>query len=174
MELADVQALHAWENASEDWWMGASILPVSVEAMTQFATGNHDLYRDRQWRWMLDSREAPGAPWQTVGAVDLYDFEPRQLRAGVAVHIDADARRSGHARAGLSILQDHASSHLGLKQLYAEVPVNHEASLGLFQKAGYRTTGHREQWIRTPQGGWSDVVTLQLFLDENRLETPTS
>lgn len=174
MELADVQALHAWENASDDWWMGASILPVSVEAMTQFATGNHDLYRDRQWRWMLDTREAPGAPWQTVGAVDLYDFEPRQLRAGVAVHIDADARRSGHAQAGLSILQDHASSHLGLKQLYAEVPANHEASLGLFQKAGYRATGRREQWIRTPQGGWSDVVTLQLFLDDNRLESPTS
>ncbi|MGB0179245.1 MAG: hypothetical protein ACPF8U_04230 [Flavobacteriales bacterium] len=24
MELADVQALHSWENASEDWWMGAN------------------------------------------------------------------------------------------------------------------------------------------------------
>ena len=141
-------------------------------SLTQFATGNHAC-RDRP-AWMLDTREASGSPWRTVGAVDLYDFEPRQLRAGVAVHIDADARRSGHAQAGLSILQDHASSHLGLRQLYAEVPANHEASLGLFQKAGYRATGRREQWIRTPQGGWSDVVTLQLFLDENRLETPRS
>ena len=88
MELADVQALHSWENASEDWWMGASVLPVSVEAMTQFATGNHDLYRDRQWRWMLDTCDSPGSPWRTVGALALYDCEPRQLRAGVAVHTD--------------------------------------------------------------------------------------
>ena len=66
MELADVQALHSWENASEDWWMGASVLPVSVEAMTQFATGNHDLYRDRQWRWMPTPAThlvRRGAPW---------------------------------------------------------------------------------------------------------------
>jgi hypothetical protein len=40
----------------------------------------------------------------------------------------------------------------------------------LFQRAGYRTTGRREQWIRTPQGGWSDVVTLQLFLADERRE----
>ena len=130
--------------------------------MTQFATGNHDLYRDRQWRWMLDTRDAPGSPWRTVGALDLYDFEPRQLRAGVAVHIDVSERRAGHAIAGLALLRDHASSHLGLRQLYAEVPAHHDASLRLFGRVG--TTGRREQWIRTPQGGWSDVVTLQLFL----------
>ena len=52
-----------------------------------------------------------------------------------------------------------------MRQLYAEVPAHHDASLRLFGRAGYRTTGRREQWIRTPQGGWSDVVTLQLFLD---------
>ena len=170
MELADVQALHAWENASEDWWMGASVLPVSVEAMTRFATGNHDLYRDRQWRWMLETRDALGSPWRTVGALYLYDFEPRQLRAGVAVHIDVSERRAGHALAGLALLRDHAWSHLGLRQLYAEVPAHHDASMGLFQRAGYRTTGRREQWIRTPQGRWSDVVTLQLFLADERRE----
>lgn len=154
--------------------MGASVLPVSVEAMTQFATGNHDLYRDRQWRWMLDARDAPDLPWRTAGALDLYDFEPRQLRAGVAVHIDVSERRAGRALAGLTILRDHASAHLGLKQLYAEVPAHHEASIRLFERAGYRKTGRREQWIRTPQGGWVDVVTLQLFLDFNATQAPES
>ena len=121
---------------------------------------------------MLDTREAL-SPWRTVGAVDLYDFEPRQLRAGVAVHIDADARRSGHAQAGAVHLARPRFVAFGFEAIVAEVPANHEASPGLFQKAGYRATGRREQWIRTPQGGWNDVVTLQL-LDENRLETPTS
>jgi len=166
MEMADVQTLHVWENASEDWWMGASILPVSVEAMTQFATGNHDLYRDRQWRWMLDARAEKDAPWHAVGAVDLYDFEPRQLRAGVAVHVDHAHRRQGHALEGLGLLEAYAVGHLGLRQLYAEVPANHEASLRLFERAGYVATGKRAQWIRTPHGAWSDVVTMQLFFNE--------
>ena len=87
MEPRDVSQLHAWENASEDWWMGASVQPISMEAMQQFATGQHDLYRDRQLRWMLDALLSEGE-WNTVGAVDLYDFDPRQRRAGVAIHVD--------------------------------------------------------------------------------------
>ena len=55
MEPADVDLLYCWENASEDWWMGATLSPISREAMTQFVAGNHDIYRDRQLRWMLDA-----------------------------------------------------------------------------------------------------------------------
>ena len=154
-------ALCAWENDSADWWMGATVLPISREAMTSFASGNHDLYRDRQLRWMLDARCDAAQPWQRVGAVDLYDFDPRQLRAGVAVHIDPALRRQGHARAGLALLDAYVQQHLGLHQVYAEVPATHEASLALFVQCGFVETGRRQSWIRLPEGAWSDVVTLQ-------------
>lgn len=167
MEMADVQTVQRWENESDDWWMGARILPVSIEAMTQYAKGNHDLYLDRQLRWMLDAYDESEGSWVCAGAIDLYDFDPRQLRAGVAIHIDKTHRRKGHARAGLSLLGRYASNHLGLKQLYAEVPSNHEASLRLFAEVGFEATGKREQWIRTPQGAWTDVVTLQLFFNSS-------
>jgi diamine N-acetyltransferase len=163
MEPKDVSLLHAWENASEDWWMGASVSPISAEAMRRFVTGSHDLYQARQLRLMLDSLEENQADWITVGAVDLYDFEPRHLRAGVALHVDRGARRFGHGLQGLVLLSEYAKRHLGLRQLYAEVPASHHASIALFRKAGYLETGRRSSWIRGAQDGWEDVVTLQLL-----------
>ena len=166
MESDDVVRLHAWENASEDWWMGASISPISREAMHGFVTGNQDLYRDRQLRFMLDAVDPSGSTegWMAVGAVDLYDFEPRQLRAGVGLHVDSAHRREGHGLAGLTLLAAYASKHLGLHQIYAEVPSSHAASLSLFERAGYLETGRRQAWIRKPDGSWEDTVTLQRFL----------
>ena len=99
MEPADVDLLMTWENASEDWWMGATLSPISRAAMTAFVEGRQDLFEARQIRWMVDAHHE-GA-WRTVGAVDLYDFDPRQLRAGVAIHVDAEHRRQGHAQGAI-------------------------------------------------------------------------
>jgi diamine N-acetyltransferase len=141
-----------------------------MEAMQQFATGQHDLYRDRQLRWMLDALLSEGE-WNTVGAVDLYDFDPRQRRAGVAIHVDQEHRRRGHALGGLLLLARYAQQHLDLVQLYAEVPATHLASQRLFNRAGFVATATRNMWVRKPDGTWDDVVTMQLVFD-NDAEPP--
>ena len=107
MEPEDVMKLHAWENSSNDWWMGASVTPIGLTAMSKFVEATNDLYQDRQLRLMLDvlRHESQMSSDKTVGAIDLYDFEPRQLRAGVAVHVDADHRRQGHALEGVGFAQ---------------------------------------------------------------------
>ena len=143
--------------------MGASLQPVSREAMMVFVQGTSDLYQIRQCRWMLDQNTPRG--WQTRGALDLYDFDPRQGRAGVAVHVDGNARRKGHALAGLTLLARYAEQHLGLKQLYAEIPSTHSVSRRLFARAGYVETGIRKEWIRTPDGNWDDLITCQLLFE---------
>ena len=163
METKDIDLLCAWENDSFDWWMGATLQPVSREAMTQFVQGTNDLYHARQCRWMLDRNTSEG--WQTAGALDLYDFEPRQGRAGVAVHIERDFRQQGHALAGLTLLANYALQHLGLNQLYAEIPASHHASRSLFAKAGFKETGVRKRWVRTRDGKWDDLITCQLWFE---------
>ena len=163
MEPRDVDLLFSWENESSDWWMGATLQPISREAMTQFVQGTNDLYHARQCRWMLDSKKAEG--WQTTGALDLYDFEPRQCRAGVAVHIARAFRQQRHALAGLTLLAKYAEHHLGLNQLYAEIPASHNASRGLFAVAGYEETGVRLRWVRTRDGRWDDLITCQLLFE---------
>ena len=159
MEPADVDLLMTWENASEDWWMGATLSPISRAAMTAFVEGRQDLFEARQIRWMVDARH--GDAWRTVGAVDLYDFDPRQLRAGVAIHVNDGHRRQGHAKGAIQRVLAYASSHLHLRQVYAEIPAGHEGSLDLFHKAGFGHESVRTSWIRTPKGLWTDVHTLQ-------------
>lgn len=159
MEPADVDLLMTWENASEDWWMGATLSPISRAAMTTFVEGSQDLFEARQIRWMVDARQHD--TWQTVGAVDLYDLDPRQLRAGVAIHVDAAHRRRGHALGSLQLMLSYAGTHLHLRQVYAEIPSGHRGSFDLFRKAGFDHESIRTSWIRTPEGAWADVHTLQ-------------
>lgn len=160
IEPTDVPQLLAWENDASAWWLGASIAPYSEALMLKYATGDHDLYRDRQLRHMLDLKSSQG--WLTVGAIDLYDLDPRNQRAGVGVVVNRELRRQGHAKEGLSLLREYAFSHLGLHQLYAEVPADHSASVELFKNCGYEVSEKRSEWVRK-NDEWLDVFLMQLI-----------
>jgi diamine N-acetyltransferase len=161
IEPEDVDNLLRWENDSESWWLGASITPYSKATLLKFATGDHDLYRDRQMRFMLDYKNTQG-DWSTVGAIDVYDFDVRNQRAGIGVIVDAKARRNGHASVGLNLIANYTKVHLGLHLIYAEVPAKHEASINLFQKSGYQECELRKQWVKGVDG-WEDVILMQFF-----------
>ena len=164
IEPGDVASLLIWENDASTWWLGASIAPYSEAVMIKFAFGDHDLYRDKQLRFMLDTKvnSDKGETWEVVGAVDLYEFDPRNLRAGVGIVIDESKRKKGHALEGLNLLSEYAFNHLGVHQLYAEVPSAHKPSLKLFEKAGYLTGELRKDWVR--KGSlWLDVNLMQKF-----------
>ena len=161
VEPEDVDMLLRWENDSNHWWLGASITPFSRATLLKFATGDHDLYRDRQLRFMLDHKNAQG-DWCSVGAIDVYDFDVRNLRAGIGVIVDEPERRKGHASVGLNLIENYTDELLGLHLIYAEVPAKHEASRNLFLQAGYQECELRKQWIKGAEG-WEDVVLMQLF-----------
>jgi diamine N-acetyltransferase len=58
---------------------------------------------------------------------------------------------------------NYAAHYLLLHQLYCSVAADNEASLALFQQAGFHIIGTRQDWLRTAQG-WLDVVELQKIL----------
>ncbi len=164
IEPSDIASLLIWENDASTWWLGASITPYSETVMIKFASGDHDLYRDKQLRFMLDVKTSSNAgdTWEVVGAVDLYDFNSRNRRAGVGIVIDESKRKQGHALEGLNLLSKYAFNHLGVYQLYAEVPSSHEPSIKLFVKAGYLTSEIRKDWVRNGSL-WLDVNLMQKF-----------
>jgi diamine N-acetyltransferase len=163
IEPGDVEQLLAWENDASTWWLGASLSPYSKAVMIKYSEGGHDIYRDKQLRLILDACNEEGQ-WRTVGAVDLYDYDPRNHRAGVGIVVDQLERRNGHAFVGLELLSKYAFEHLGVHQLYAEVPGGHEPSIGLFKKAGYVGDEVRKDWVR--KGSiWKDVILLQKFAE---------
>jgi len=156
MEPEDAHLLHQWENRSEEWWVGAQLAPISLEAMQRFASGQHDVWADRQLRLML---EVGG---QTVGAFDLYDVDPRSRRAGVGIAVGQAFRKQGHAQVGLALLMTYAFEHLGLRMLYAEVPAEHPASLHIFTEAAFESRGILTEWVKRG-AAFADVHLMQAF-----------
>jgi diamine N-acetyltransferase len=154
MEPEDVAPMFVWENDADEWWKGAQLGPISREALRRFTTGNHDIWADGQLRMMLVFDGV------TIGAVDVYGIDARNLRAGVGIIVDANARRAGHAKAGLYLISEWAFEHLGLRSLFAEIPGSHRPSLDLFLGAGFSECGRYRDWLRK-DGGWDDVILVQ-------------
>lgn len=155
LEPHDSAFLFDLENASDEWWLGATIAPLGRATLEQYANGQHDLYRDLQLRLMITTADGT-----TVGTVDLYQYEPRNRRAGVGIAVLKKYRRQGHAQAGLALMRDYAFQHLGLHQLWAEIPASNEDTVKLFEAQGFEQTGHLKDWIwRAPH--WEDAVMVQ-------------
>jgi len=107
---------------------------------------------------MIDTPEG-----KTIGAIDLFDFEPYHSRAGIGLLIHAREDRSkGYASAALELLISYCFSKLNLHQLYANVETDNLISLALFEKHGFLSCGTKKEWLRTVSG-WKDEIMLQLI-----------
>lgn len=156
-EPEDLDLLYHWENDTRLWENGATVVPFSRYSLKQYLIENkHDIFVDRQLRLMVTLRKTK----ETIGAVDLYDFEPLHRRAGVGILIDPEHQRQGHGSQALSLLEDYAFRFLQLKQLFAIISVKNQFSQRLFLKAGYHLTGRMEKWICS-DNSFDDAVFLQ-------------
>jgi diamine N-acetyltransferase len=166
MEPEDADLLFDIENDSKEWWIGATMNPIGRAALQNFASGQHDLWRDLQLRLMIETREDNP---QTVGAVDLYQLDPRNRRAGVGIVIFKEHRGKGHALNSLELLGQYAFEHLGLHQLWAEIPGTHTASLSVFEAAGFSRSGELRDWIRHGDR-WVDAFCMQCIRPQTLAE----
>lgn len=98
-----------------------------------------------------------------AGAVDLFEFDPQNLRAGVGIMTAPEMRGRGYGADALKALERYCRETLHLHQLWCEVSADNEASIRLFSAAGYEECGRRRDWILTPEG-WRDEILLQKIL----------
>ena len=159
VEPTDAVFLFRVENKSDEWWLGSNLAPFSQSTLDHYASGKHDLWSDLQLRMMIESKETN----RCVGAVDLYQLDPRNRRAAVGIVIEIEERRKGHALSALRLLADYASGHLGLHQLWAEVPEDNGDSLELFTGAGFEQKGIMKDWI-WHGNDWHDASWMQKIL----------
>ena len=54
---------------------------------------------------------------RTIGAADLYDFDPFHLRAAVGILVEAEERQQGYGLQALQLLEEYAFRFLHLRQL---------------------------------------------------------
>jgi len=159
IEPSDIDVLYAWENDTENWNVSNTQTPFSKFVLEQYITSSHeDIYTAKQLRLIISDKEN-----KAVGSIDLFDFDPNHLRAGVGILIaDKSDRRKGYASEALDLLINYCFETLNLHQLYCNVTTDNESSILLFQKHGFQITGIKKKWIRDGSV-YKDELLMQLI-----------
>ena len=160
LEPDDIELLYQWENNIEIWNVSNTRTPFSRYILAEYLKESvKDIYETRQLRLIIENENL-----EPVGAVDLFDFEPYHMRAGIGILIhSAENRNHGYGFDALNAIFDYAVEALGLKQLYANISIKNEVSIHLFQKVGFTQSGIKKNWLKTGTG-WEDEVFLQKML----------
>jgi diamine N-acetyltransferase len=163
VEPSDIDLIYLWENDQDNWFVSNTRTPFSRELIKKYVeSSNPDIYEQKQLRLMIQVREGSGQEIpETVGTIDLFDFEPFHLRAGVGILIaKKEFRSKGYASDALKVLINYCFNTLGLHQLYCNIASSNSNSIKLFTGLGFVTTGTKKEWLRDGHQ-WIDELLLQ-------------
>lgn len=148
LEPEDIDVLYKWENDRRVWKISNTIAPFSRYVLTKYIESAHlDIYQTKQLRLMIDVIGEHSN--KTVGAIDLFDFDPHHMRVGIGVLIgETEDRGNGYADSALSILVQYIFEHLGCKQVYCNILCSNTSSIKLFEKHGFQLVGIKRKWVR--------------------------
>jgi len=158
LEPDDLDFLYQVENDPELWEVSNTLTPYSAFILEKYLENAHrDIFDVRQLRLAI----CLVSDGDTIGLIDLYDFDPQHLRAGVGIVIASDRhRKKGYAAQALELLKDYAFNTLNLHQLYAGISRGNQASIRLFENAGFEQTGLKRDWLRR-KGEFADEFIYQ-------------
>jgi len=162
VEPNDIDIIYQWENNTSVWQLSNTIAPFSRHIIKQFVDNSHlDIFQSRQLRLMIDKIENDSA--ETIGTIDIFDFEPLHKRAGIGILIaDEQNRKNGFASEALDILIHYCFNTLQMHQLYCNITSDNTESLNLFQKKGFTLIGIKKDWLIFPKGK-KDELMFQLI-----------
>ncbi|MCH5318193.1 MAG: GNAT family N-acetyltransferase [Paramuribaculum sp.] len=159
-EPYDIETMFRWENDLELWSFGTQIAPYSVENLREYVLNyNPDIFLTKQLRLMIVDKVSA----ETVGMIDLYDFDPTNRRAAVGIMIASGFRKKGYALEAISLLEKVYCERIGLHQLWAVVAKDNVAARALFDKAGFAISGCLRSWIRRKER-YDDAYVYQHLL----------
>jgi diamine N-acetyltransferase len=161
LEPDDVELLYQWENDPDTWKVSNTHAPLSKYMLASYIkSSDRDIWESRELRLIIETSE--GNP---TGSVELFDFDPYHLRAGVGIMVfEKEERRKGLAFNSLLLLCNYAFTEVGIYQLYANVSESNLPSIELFKKLGFIHTGTKTNWLRLPGAGWENELMFQKVL----------
>lgn len=160
-EPHDASLIYNWENNQEIWRVSETYMPYSMYQIEQFLINNNDLFSARQMRFIIELKKDD----TEVGCIDIYDFDPIHMRAGIGILLQKEYRKQGYAKESIELVMDYCFNVLMLKQVYCLIDSLNEDSLNLFKKIGFEQCGYRKEWIRT-SNGFIDEIEFQ-YINKN-------
>ena len=92
LEPSDVDFFYEWENNEKLWHLSNTITPFSRFTLEQYILNSHqDIYTTKQLRLVIDQNE-PGQN-DSIGSIDLFEFDPTNKRAGIGILITDKERK---------------------------------------------------------------------------------
>ncbi|MFV0541618.1 MAG: GNAT family N-acetyltransferase [Aestuariibaculum sp.] len=146
LEPEDLEFLYTIENDELVWEISNTQTPYSRYILKQYLEQAHqDIYEAKQLRLVVCNSK--GA---TLGLIDLFDFDFKNKRAGIGIVIkNIKDRGKGYGKEAIKLLVEYSFSHLGLHQLYCNIPEDNKASIALFSSQGFKNIGLKQDWIYT-------------------------
>lgn len=161
LEPGDIGLMYAWENDTAVWSVSGTLAPFSRHTLERFIQEQQfDIFQTRQQRLVIET--LGGIP---VGALDFFELDPINRRAGIGILIhDTALRGKGYASDAVETACRYARDVLNLHQLWCNVGSDNEASRTLFAKVGFAEVGVKRDWQWRPDG-YSDEILLQKILE---------
>ena len=159
LEPEDLDAMYGWENDTDSWRVSGTVAPFSRHVLSRLIDEQQfDIYATRQMRLVIESLDDTA-----VGAVDMFEFDPQNLRAGVGIIIAPPHRKQGYALDALLTLEQYVREVLRMHQLWCSIGADNEASIALFKSAGYAECGRRKEWLLTSTGAIDEVLMQKIL-----------
>lgn len=161
LEPEDLDIMYGWENDTNVWRDSGTTAPFSRHVLSRLIEEQQfDIYATRQMRLVIEDV----ATRETVGAVDIFEFDPHNRRAGVGIIISPPFRQRGFALDALRALERYARDILHLHQLWCSIAEDNTASLALFARAEYEQCGRRREWLLTTNGTVDEILMQKILL----------
>ncbi len=157
LEPDDLEFLYQLENNTAIWEISNTVAPFSKHVLKLYLDNAHrDIFDVKQLRLCICNLKN-----NVVGLIDLFDFDPKNHRAGLGlVILEEKERNKGVGAEAITLLEDYAFSALQLHQIYANVMEDNAASIHLFKKLGFHEVGAKEDWIYS-NGGYKNELLFQ-------------
>ena len=161
LELSDLELIYTSENNLAIWKVSNTLTPFSKDVLELYLqTAHQDIYTNKQLRLLicLNNTHEP------IGTIDLFEFDPMNLRAGVGVLIFEEHRKNGYAFEAIELVKQYTKNTLIMNQLYCNISSYNKESISLFKKCGFEMIGTKKQWNRISINQFEDELMYQLIL----------
>ncbi|MDR0829252.1 MAG: GNAT family N-acetyltransferase [Prevotellaceae bacterium] len=144
VEPEDLEFLYQCENLPSLWAYGNRKEPFSRFALKEYVSNcDQTIYERGQLRFMVVFNGTN----ETIGTVDLFNFDYHNGRAETGIFIVENFQRRGYGLQTLQLLTDYAFNLLNIHQLYAFVVKENSAAAKLFHKAGFEHNATLKNWF---------------------------
>jgi len=159
LEPEDLEFIHAIENDESVWEISNTQTPYSKFLIKQYLEHSQkDIFEVKQLRLVISNYND-----DTLGLIDLFDFDFKNKRAGVGILVkDATNRKKGYGSEALQLLIKYSFTHLGLHQLYCNISEENETSIKLFKTQGFENIGLKKEWNYV-NGSYKNEYLFQLI-----------